>query len=69
MPHHAVGTQHAVSARRMSARELREEIEIARSEIRSGYLDRAGREGRRYLFADLDSELKEYLEKVRLGKV
>ena len=56
-------------ARRMSARELREEIEIARSEIRSGYLDRAGREGRRYLFADLDSELKEYLEKVRLGKV
>ena len=55
-------------ARRMSARELREEIEVARSEIRSGYLDRAGREGKRYLFAGLDEQLRNDLEKLRLGK-
>ena len=54
-------------ASRMSAKGLWEEMELVRKEIQEQYLEQADRSGRR-LFQDLDKELAEYLEEVRLGK-
>ena len=54
-------------ASRMSAKELWEEMELIRREIRELYLERTSG-SRRGLFEDLDPEFAEFLEKIRLGK-
>ncbi len=54
-------------ARRLSARELRKEMEAATEEIREKYLrEPAG--GGRYLFEELPDPVRKMLEDVRLGK-
>ena len=54
-------------ARRMTAGELREEIEIVCAEIEKEYLSRKSG-GKRYMFEELPDELKGLLESMRLGK-
>lgn len=51
----------------LSAKELRDEIELVNRELRREYLDRPG-SGRNYLFDWLDAETAGKMEKVRLGK-
>lgn len=51
----------------LSAKELREEIELVNQEIRKEYLNRPGHD-RNYLFQWLDEETAEQMEEVRLGK-
>lgn len=53
--------------RRMSAANLREEIERTGEEIRSEYLNQPQGE-KNYLFSHLDGDLRTLLEEVRLGK-
>ncbi|MDO4293567.1 MAG: TetM/TetW/TetO/TetS family tetracycline resistance ribosomal protection protein [Eubacteriales bacterium] len=60
-------------ARRMSARELLEEVERTRELIleqigRDKDSQESGGQGRNYLFDHLPAELAEYMEQVRLGK-
>lgn len=54
-------------ARRMPARELREEIEAACAEIERDYLGKKNGD-KRYMFEELPDELKGLLESMRLGK-
>ena len=54
-------------ASRMSAKELWEELELIRREIRELYLEKTDGSGRK-LFQDLDPKFAEYLEEIRLGK-
>ncbi|MDO4523069.1 MAG: TetM/TetW/TetO/TetS family tetracycline resistance ribosomal protection protein [Eubacteriales bacterium] len=54
-------------AARMSARELREEIERTRAEIRRDYTEQNTSGGNR-LFASLPGDLAAYMEEVRLGR-
>ena len=51
----------------LSAKELREEIELANRELQREYLNRPGQD-KNYLFQWLDEETSELMEKVRLGK-
>ena len=51
----------------MSAADLREDIERVGRQIEEEQ-GRLPRPGKNYLFQDVDKELAEYLEKVRLGK-
>ena len=53
-------------ARRMSARELKEEITLTCREIQEEYL-KTHPGGRRYLFENLDEDMKALLNDVRLG--
>ena len=51
----------------ISAREFREEVELVRREIHREWEVR--RDGRKtYLFDDMDEDLAEHMEEVRLGK-
>ena len=51
----------------ISAREFREEVELVRREIHREW--EARRDGRKtYLFDDMDEDLAEHMEEVRLGK-
>lgn len=54
-------------ARRMSSRELREEIERTGKEIRENYLSK-GESGKNMLFDSLPQEMAALMEEVRLGK-
>ncbi len=54
-------------ARRMSAAEFYEEIRLTEQEIRREHLGRKA-SGRRYLFDEIDEELAEQMERIRLGK-
>ena len=54
-------------ARRMSASGLKEEVELARKELREEHLGR-GEGLRHYLFDHLGEEDAEEMERVRLGK-
>lgn len=54
-------------ATRMSAQGLREEIQTADIEIRSGYLNKH-KSSKNYLFDHLPEDMIEYMEDVRLGK-
>ncbi len=54
-------------ARRMSAAGLREEVELALQEVRSGHLNR-GEHLRNYLFDYLEEDTAREMEQVRLGK-
>ncbi len=54
-------------ARRLSAKGLRTEIELANREIRGDYLNQPTG-GKNYLFGDLPEDLSELMEDVRLGK-
>ncbi len=51
----------------LSAKELREEIELANQEIRREYLNQPGHD-KNYLFQWLDAETAQQMETVRLGK-
>lgn len=51
----------------LSAKELREEMELVNRELRSGYLNQPD-SGKNYLFQYLDEETAEEMEQVRLGK-
>ncbi len=51
----------------LSARELREEIELAREEIRQE-AEQKRQKGRQYLFDHLEEDLADYVEDVRLGR-
>ena len=55
-------------ARRMSAPQLKKEIEAVNLEIREAYLDKAVPGGKNYLFGHLDEDLQKLMEDVRLGK-
>lgn len=55
--------------RLLSARELREEIELVCQELRREYLEKYPVSGKNYLFDHLDEELAFYMEQVRLGKI
>ena len=54
-------------ADRMSAKGLWEEMQQVREEIKEQYLEKAGTGGQK-LFHNLDEELAEYLEDIRLGR-
>lgn len=54
-------------AARMSARELREEIEAAENEIESHLAERK-QTGKRYLFEEVPDEMARVLEEIRLGR-
>ena len=54
-------------ARRMSAAEFYEEIRLTEQEIRREHLGRKA-SGRRYLFDEIDEELAQQMERIRLGK-
>lgn len=54
-------------AKRLSAKGLREEIELANREIRGDYLNQPTG-GKNYLFGNLTEELSEFMENIRLGK-
>ena len=54
-------------ADRMSARGLWEEMQQVREEIKEQYLEQTGKGGQK-LFHNLDEELAEYLEDIRLGR-
>lgn len=51
----------------LSARELKEEIELVQEQIRQETRERRSR-GRNYLFDALSQEMADYMEEVRLGK-
>ncbi len=51
----------------LSAKELREEVELVNRELRKEYLNRPGHD-RNYLFEWLDQETAKQMEEVRLGK-
>ncbi len=53
----------------LSARELKEEIELVREELRREYLEKYPHSRKNYLFDHLDEELAFYMEQVRLGKL
>lgn len=53
--------------RLLSAKELEEEVERTRQELREQYLENPG-QGKRYLFDCLDTDTAADLERVRLGK-
>ena len=53
--------------RLISARELEEEVEMVRREIRQEFLEKR-HGGRNYLFDHLEDDLAEEMEKIRLGK-
>ena len=55
-------------AGRMSAPQLKKEIEAVNIEIREGYLDKTAPGIKNYLFGDLDEDLRNLMEEVRLGK-
>lgn len=54
-------------AKRLSARELKEDIMSTNRELRELFLNRPARD-RQYLFDNLSKELAEHMEEVRLGK-
>ncbi len=54
-------------AKRLSAQDLKEEVERVNRQIRSDYLEKQ-QTGRNYLFDHLDEETAEYMESIRLGK-
>ena len=54
-------------ADRMSAKGLWEEMQQVREEIKEQYLEKSGKGGQK-LFHNLDEELAEYLEDIRLGR-
>ncbi|MGI6006666.1 MAG: NYN domain-containing protein [Ruminococcus sp.] len=53
--------------RLISARELEEEIEMIRQEIRQEFLEKR-HSGRNYLFNHVEEDMADELEKIRLGK-
>lgn len=53
--------------RRMSSKDLKEEISLMQREIRELYLNRPGND-KNYLFSNLDKNLSELMEDVRLGR-
>ncbi|MGN0335845.1 MAG: NYN domain-containing protein [Lachnospiraceae bacterium] len=55
--------------RLLSARELREEIELVRAELRREYLEKHPGGEKNYLFDHMEEELAFYMEQVRLGKL
>ena len=55
-------------AQRMSAQGLREEIEAANMEIRQELKRQESTDGKNYLFGQIQPELAEKLEEIRLGK-
>ena len=55
-------------AARMSARELKEEVERANTELRRDYLEQPPT-GKNLLIHHADDEMREFLEKARLGEV
>ena len=54
--------------RLLSAKELREEIEYMKQELRREYLEKHPQGQKNYLFDHLEEELAFYMEQVRLGK-
>lgn len=54
--------------RLLSARELRDEIEAMKEELRREYLEKFPEKSKNYLFDHAEEELAFYLEQVRLGK-
>ncbi len=54
--------------RLLSARELRDEIEAMKQELRREYLEKFPQGRKNYLFDHLDEKLAFYMEQVRLGK-
>lgn len=54
-------------AKRMSARDLEQEIELVNQQIRKDYLQKQ-QTGKNYLFDQLDEETAQYMEDIRLGK-
>lgn len=54
-------------ARRMSARELKEDIMSTNQELRELFLEKTDHQ-KQYLFDDLSKHLAEHMEAVRLGK-
>ena len=54
-------------ARRMSAAGIREEMELAREELKAEHLSKGARL-RHYLFDHLEEETAKEMERVRLGK-
>lgn len=55
-------------ARRMSARELKQEVDSAGREIREEYLEQTAPGNKNYLFQNLDQEMAKLMEDVRLGR-
>ncbi len=53
---------------RMSAKELREEMEAIKQQIRDAVEARRVHQDKNYLFDHLDDEMAQYMEEVRLGK-
>lgn len=51
----------------ISARELEEEVELMKQEIREEYLEKHAR-GKNYLFDHMDEELVERMERIRMGE-
>lgn len=51
----------------ISARELEEEVELMKQEIREEYLEKHAR-GKNYLFDHMDEELVEQMERIRMGE-
>jgi len=54
--------------RLLSAKELREEIEYMKQELRREYLEKHPQGQKNYLFDHMEEELAFYMEQVRLGK-
>ena len=54
--------------RLLSAKDLKEEIEYVNQEIRTEHLEQLPKRTGNYLFNQVEPELSEYLEDVRLGK-
>ena len=52
----------------LSAKELREEIEYMKQELRREYLEKHPQGQKNYLFDHMEEELAFYMEQVRLGK-
>ncbi len=55
-------------AARMSARELKEDVEQMKQQIREDVEERRLHHGKNYLFDQLDEEMAKYVEELRLGK-
>lgn len=55
-------------ARRMSARELKQEVEAVGKEIRMDYLEQTAPGNKNYLFQNLDQDMARLMEDVRLGR-
>ena len=54
--------------RLLSAKELRDEIEYMKQELRREYLEKHPQSQKNYLFDHMEEELAFYMEQVRLGK-